>query len=108
MLYREKTPWRLHKRLLLAGGLLVALVAVWGSVQAVAGIRRDISAQTLASIKNAVLSSAVQCYAVEGCYPASLGYLEDNYGLQLNHQQYIVDYEVFASNILPDVVVLQR
>lgn len=109
MLYREKTPWLSPKRLTLLGcALLVALAAVWGSVQVSATIRRDISAQTLASIKNAVLRCAVQCYAVEGSYPATLGYLEENYGLQLNHQQYIVDYEVFASNVLPDVAVLQR
>lgn len=56
----------------------------------------------------AVLRSAVECYCVEGAYPESLGYLEENYGLNVNHRDFIVTYEVFASNVAPDVRVLVR
>ena len=51
---------------------------------------------------------AVECYCVEGAYPESLGYLEENYGLNVNHRDFIVTYEVFASNVAPDVRVLVR
>ena len=50
----------------------------------------------------------MQCYAVEGSYPASLDYLEENYGLLVNHDRFIVTYEAFASNLMPQVNVLER
>ena len=59
-------------------------------------------------IRPAVLRSAVECYCVEGAYPESLGYLEENYGLNVNHRDFIVTYEVFASNVAPDIRVLVR
>lgn len=61
------------------------------------------------AIRAAVQRSALQCYAVEGVYPSSLEYLEENYGLQVNHEDYYVSYEAFASNMPPTVrVVLRR
>lgn len=71
-------------------------------------IRRDIREESRAAIRDAVVQAAVECYAVEGVYPASLDYLEENYGLVINHRDYIVSYEAFASNVLPSVQVLVR
>ena len=55
-----------------------------------------------------VLDAAVQCYALEGAYPQSLSYLEENYGVQVNHSRFIVSYEAYASNQLPAVAVLEK
>ena len=63
---------------------------------------------TVAQVKDAVSSAVAQCYALEGAYPPDLGYLEHNYGLQLNRDKYIYHYELFASNILPDVQVFVK
>ena len=52
--------------------------------------------------------AAMQCAAVEGAYPARLSYLEEHYGLIVNHQDYAVTYEAFASNVPPSVVVVPR
>lgn len=60
----------------------------------------------LDEIRNTVLSSVSQCYALEGAYPPDLQYLEDNYGLIMDKSLYIYHYEMFASNIFPDVKVL--
>mgnify|MGYP006948549251 CR=1 FL=1 len=65
-------------------------------------------AQSAASVRTAVLDAAVQCYALEGAYPQSLSYLEENYGVQVNHSRFIVSYEAYASNQLPAVAVLER
>ena len=73
---------------------------------------RKISADTLEqstqSVKDAVIRSAVQCYAVEGVYPSSLSYLEEHYGLTVNHDDYIISYEAFSENLLPEVTVLVK
>ena len=58
------------------------------------------------SLKNAILRSAVHCYAVEGAYPPSLSYLEEHYGLSWNQEEYAVDYEIFSSNLPPTVTVI--
>lgn len=71
-------------------------------------IRRDIRQQSRTAIRDAVLRAAVECYAVEGTYPGSLSYLEEHYGLQINHREYIVAYDAFAGNLMPDVQVLVR
>lgn len=72
------------------------------------GIRRDLRESSRDAIRDTVIRCAVECYAVEGAYPDSLQYLEDHYGLTVNHRDFIVTYEVFASNQLPDVQVLVR
>ncbi len=50
----------------------------------------------------------MQCAAIEGSFPTSLAYLEDNYDLRVNHDDYVVIYEVLASNTAPSVVVMPR
>lgn len=57
-------------------------------------------------LQNAVLRATVQCYAIEGMYPPDIPYLIENYGLAYDHDRFIVHYEVFAGNILPDITVV--
>lgn len=60
------------------------------------------------AIRRAVLSSATECAAVEGSYPEDVEYLERNYGLRYNHDQYIVIYEPMGNNVAPQVTVLDK
>lgn len=54
------------------------------------------------------LRAAAQCCAVEGAYPHTLRHLEEHYGLTVNHDDYAITYEAFASNVVPSVVVVPR
>lgn len=63
-------------------------------------------AEQLRSVERAITKATVQCYAVEGRYAPSLDYLADHYGLMLDDDKYIVQYEIFASNIMPTILVL--
>ena len=65
----------------------------------------DMKEEGAMAIRTMVQRGALQCYAVEGVYPPSLQYLEDNYGLQINTDDYYVTYEAFASNLPPTVIV---
>lgn len=87
---------------------VILLVIALAAAAVLPGIRRDIREESRAAIRDTVIRCAVQCYAVEGAYPESLSYLEDHYGLTVNHRDYIVSYDVFASNQLPSVRVLVR
>lgn len=69
---------------------------------------RDLGEESAAAIRDAVQRSALQCYAVEGVYPPSLEYLQDNYGLQINTEDFYVTYDAFASNLPPAIRVTSR
>lgn len=56
-------------------------------------------------IEEVIRKYAVACYAQEGAYPIDLAYLEDNYGLIVDENKYFYYYDLFASNILPDIEV---
>ena len=59
-------------------------------------------------LETAVRRSTVACYAAEGIYPPDLEYLEEHYGLQVDRAQYTVIYDAFASNLMPDITVLEH
>lgn len=58
--------------------------------------------------EDAIRRAAVSCYALEGSYPDSYEYLKEKYGVKINERLYVVDYNVFASNIMPDITVIKR
>ena len=62
----------------------------------------------LRQMEQAVRRSAVACYAAEGSYPPDLDHLREHYGLQVNEKRYLVDYTVFAENLMPEITVLRN
>ena len=71
-------------------------------------LSQDHSAQDKQQLETALTRSAVACYAAEGIYPSDLKYLEENYGVQINKELYTVKYEFIASNLMPDITVLEN
>lgn len=59
----------------------------------------------LRATQEAIERAAVLCYATEGFYPPGLAYIEDEYGVQVDHNRYSVQYSVFASNVRPIIQV---
>lgn len=74
-------------------------------VLSMSGRMDEEGAQTL---RNAIARASVQCYAIEGRYPPSIPYLEENYGIKIDHKRFYVFYEGFASNIMPDITVISN
>jgi hypothetical protein len=66
------------------------------------------SAEGLHFLESSVMKATIQCYAIEGMYPPDVRYLEDNYGVVIDRQKYIVHYDVFAGNILPVIFVMEK
>ena len=98
---RRRWPW-----LVLAAAAVAAVLIGWQLASSASG--RDMEEESIAALREAVERSARQCYVVEGFYPPSLDYLEGNYGLQINTDEFRVYYDVFASNIAPSIQVLSR
>ena len=104
MTYRQARTRRTNR--IISFVAIVVCIAVL--VFAVGVARNNAREQAAASLREAVLNSAKQCCAVEGSYPSSLSHLEEDYGLTINHDDYVVSYEWFADNVLPTVVVTAR
>lgn len=88
---------------LLVFGAVLALVLT-GVSQASDGRDAEALRVTEDSLRRAVMS----CYAIEGRYPESIEYLTENYGMYLDTDAYFVRYSVFASNIMPDITVIEK
>ena len=71
-------------------------------------IRGELQEKQEFLVVDAVRRGVVQCYAIEGRYPPDIAYLEARYGLSVDQDKYIVHYEVFASNIYPDITVIEK
>ena len=59
-------------------------------------------------LETALRRAAVACYATEGVYPPTLGYLTEHYGIQIDRSRYSVFYEIFAENLMPQITVLVK
>lgn len=58
--------------------------------------------------EESIRRGAITCYALEGTYPPSYDYLKEYYGIQVDEERFAIFYDVFASNIMPDITVIER
>jgi hypothetical protein len=100
--FREKRSNGRLKLLLFIVAMLAILIVIWTYA---GNITTSNEEQTIESIKEAVVRATVQCYALEGRYPASLKYLEENYGVSVDTDKYIVHYRSEGENMMPDIRV---
>lgn len=84
-------------------GAFVCVVALFISGVLIFSEKAD--ARGAETLRNAIRRASVQCYAIEGRYPPSVEYLEENYGIQIDRNRYDVFYSGFASNFMPDITV---
>ena len=103
---KQKRSFAPLRELLLPAALFALVLGLF--VPGLSSVSRAAREAERDSLENAIRRSAVHCYATEGAYPESLSYLEEHYGLVINHRDYIVAYEVFAENQPPVVQVLVR
>lgn len=86
---------------MMAAALLLFLTAV-------SGLERDRQAEGKQQLEDVLRRTAAACYAAEGFYPPNLDYMREHYGLRYDETQYAVYYEVFASNLMPGITVLDK
>ena len=96
----RRKGWLLWAALLVLTAILILM--------AFGGNDRSVDNGSEQAIRTAVQRGALQCYVVEGVYPPDLEYLEDNYGLQVNREDYYITYDAFASNLPPTVRVTRK
>ncbi len=97
---------RIRKKDLAAAAVFVALIV--GFVVLVNSLTASSGAQESQLVYDAVKNAVLTCYAVEGSYPESLDYLREHYRLAYNTESFVVEYDAFASNVMPTITVLER
>jgi len=83
--------------------LLMALF-LWG----MNNVDATTQSEQLKIAERAVTRAVVKCYALEGQYPPSVAYLRENYGLSVDESKYIVHFDFFWGNIMPQIFVFPR
>ena len=84
--------------------MVLVLCGVWILINRVG--RSSGAAQTT-FVTEAVHNAALTCYAVEGAYPTNLEYLRTHYGMAYEQSRYLVRYDSFGSNLMPDISVTE-
>jgi len=71
--------------------------------------KTEVSSRTegLRLLEKSIMQAIIQCYAIEGSYPESIKHIEERYGVYIDRTRYVVHYDIFASNILPNVMVIE-
>lgn len=86
---------------------LAAALLLMGFAGAVNGLDRDSREESKRQLEEALRRGCVACYAAEGIYPPDLDYLKEHYGIQVDEETYVVYYDIFAENLMPDITVLE-
>ena len=84
--------------------MILVLCGVW---LLVTRMGRSSGAAQTDFVTKAVHNAALTCYAVEGAYPTNLEYLRTHYGLAYDQSRYLVRYDSFGSNLMPDISVTE-
>ena len=93
-----------RKEIAIVLAMAVLLAGVWLLVTRVESANDGAQTQF---VYDAVQNAALTCYAVEGAYPDSLEYLRSRYGLASDESRYLVTYDAFASNLVPEIRVVE-
>ena len=86
--------------------LCAAMVAVFWLV--LSGFEEKQGDMGRQQLEDALRRAAVSCYALEGAYPESAVHLCKVYGLQWDESRYEIAYVLTASNLMPDITVLEK
>lgn len=85
---------------------VIAILVLAFFLAALSNVDKNKTAEDRIQLEKAIINAAVSCYAIEGSYPPSIEYLTENYGLQIDTKRFTVKYELYASNLMPDITVL--
>ncbi len=94
-----------YKRILICV-LLALLIAA--ALFLLHSLSREVDQDRQQMLEDTIRNYAVQCYALEGAYPETLRYLEDNYTLELNRDQFVYHYRFIGSNMMPEISVFEK
>ena len=92
----------------LLASILVFLLVLCAFSFSVTRLTRQSETEKETRLINSLNEACVQTYAVEGHYPESLDEILETYHISYDTEDYIVDYDTFGANVLPQITVIPR
>ena len=71
-------------------------------------LKRGNNEETKKQLEKTIKQSVVTCYAMEGIYPPDLDYIKEHYGVRFDEKHYIVIYDAYGENMMPDITILEK
>ena len=99
------SQWQKTSRIILTVSLSLMII-LFGFV--IYNAAQDSQSKESAAIEEVINKALLQCYALEGAYPADIYYLANNYGIILNEGDYFYYYEAYGANLFPTVKVIKK
>lgn len=100
----EKRPVFPWKGIVVTIVVFLAVILLFSSLLGRTGSTAD--REQLVLLENAIRNAAVTNYAVDGVYPATLEQIQKDYGVIVDESRFIVRYDIFAPNIMPNISVV--
>lgn len=100
---RPMFPWR---GLVITVIIFLAVLLLFSAWMGRTSASADREQVTL--LETALRNAAVTSYSVEGCYPDTLEHLIETYGVIVDESRFLVRYDVFAPNIMPEISVVVK
>ena len=104
-LYEKRSGFR-WKGLVITVVAFAAVILLFSSLMGQTGETANREQTTL--LETAIRNAAVTSYATEGKYPATLEEIVRTYGVVIDHDRFYVRYEIFGTNIMPDIYVIVK
>ena len=101
----KKNTWDILRSAILP--VIFTLVVMGMVMQGLRQTETSSRAEGLRILEDSIRRAVVISYAVEGRYPESLEYIEEHFGIHIDRTRYLVHYNVFASNIMPEIMVIE-
>jgi len=102
----KKTGWELVKSALMPILFTAAIILI--IVYALRQTEQASRAEGLVILEDSIRRAVVTAYAIEGRFPESLQYIEENFGVHIDRNRFVVHYMIFAPNIMPEILVIER
>ncbi|MDO5403714.1 MAG: hypothetical protein Q4F11_09785 [Eubacteriales bacterium] len=84
--------------------IVIIMLCVYGSDSI---LKQNLSIQQH-TLENALHNSTIQYYALNGYYPDNLNELLSSSVISYNKSKFYIDYQPVASNIMPEITVIER
>jgi len=87
--------------LLFSGVIIGALLFGFGTAEETS------RAEGVRILEESIMRVVIHSYAVNGHFPESIDYIIENYNVYVDRTRFLVHYEVFASNMLPNIIIFE-
>ncbi|XCP85597.1 hypothetical protein ABXS75_01985 [Roseburia hominis] len=88
--------------------LIIFLVLIFIFLTAIHSLSGSSLEEQQKNLEQALVQSAVHCYAVEGSYPETLEQLLSRYNITYDESSFFIDYQTEGQNMMPDITVIRK